>query len=61
TEIANPQRKVVGVVGDGGVWSQLRPHANVAHEKCKLKVLVIKERGKGVIRCIKEKKFCRPK
>ncbi|MGS6371300.1 thiamine pyrophosphate-dependent enzyme, partial [Enterobacter hormaechei] len=49
TALANPQRKVVGLVGDGRVSLNLCELATQAQEKANVTLLVMKDGGYGVM------------
>lgn len=57
TAIANPQRKVVGLVGDGGLSLNLGELATLAQEKANVTLLVMNDGGYGVMRGIQDKYF----
>lgn len=55
--IANPQRKVVGLVGDGGLMLGVGELATMAQEQVNLTLLVMNDGGYGVMRGIQDKYF----
>ncbi|MBS6059704.1 MAG: thiamine pyrophosphate-binding protein [Pantoea sp.] len=55
--IANPQRKVVGLVGDGGLSLNLGELATLAQEKANVTLLIMNDGGYGVMRGIQDKYF----
>ncbi|MDF0604864.1 thiamine pyrophosphate-binding protein [Neisseriaceae bacterium TC5R-5] len=55
--IANPQRKVVALVGDGGLALGLGELATLAQEQLNLTLLVMNDGGYGVMRGIQDKYF----
>ncbi|MDG0421379.1 thiamine pyrophosphate-binding protein [Klebsiella pneumoniae] len=57
TAIANPQRKVVGLVGDGGLSLNLGELATLAQEKANVTLLIMNDGGYGVMRGIQDKYF----
>ncbi|WP_145566627.1 thiamine pyrophosphate-binding protein [Yersinia aleksiciae] len=57
TAIANPQRKVVGLVGDGGLALGLGELATMAQEQANITLLIMNDGGYGVMRGIQEKYF----
>ncbi|TDQ20773.1 acetolactate synthase-1/2/3 large subunit [Raoultella sp. BIGb0149] len=57
TAIANPQRKVVGLVGDGGLSLNLGELATLAQEKANVTLIVMNDGGYGVMRGIQDKYF----
>ncbi|KEY59253.1 thiamine pyrophosphate-binding protein [Serratia sp. DD3] len=57
TAIANPQRKVVGLVGDGGLALGLGELATMAQEKANITLLIMNDGGYGVMRGIQDKYF----
>lgn len=57
TALANPQRKVVGLVGDGGLMLGVGELATMAQEKCDITLLVMNDGGYGVMRGIQDKYF----
>lgn len=57
TAIANPQRKVVGLVGDGGLSLNLGELATLAQEKANVMLLIMNDGGYGVMRGIQDKYF----
>lgn len=57
TAVANPQRKVVGLVGDGGLALGIGELATMAQEKLNLTLLVMNDGGYGVMRGIQDKYF----
>lgn len=57
TAIANPERKVVGLVGDGGLALGLGELATMAQEQANLTLLIMNDGGYGVMRGIQEKYF----
>ncbi|MCS2169682.1 thiamine pyrophosphate-binding protein [Scandinavium sp. TWS1a] len=57
TAIANPQRKIVALVGDGGLSLNLGEMATLAQEKANLTLLIMNDGGYGVMRGIQDKYF----
>jgi len=57
TAIANPQRKVVGLVGDGGLALGLGELATMAQEQVNITLLIMNDGGYGVMRGIQDKYF----
>jgi acetolactate synthase-1/2/3 large subunit len=57
TAIANPQRKIVGLVGDGGLSLNLGELATLAQEKANVTLLIMNDGGYGVMRGIQDKYF----
>ncbi len=57
TAIANPQRKVVGLVGDGGLALGLGELATMAQEQANITLLIMNDGGYGVMRGIQDKYF----
>jgi acetolactate synthase-1/2/3 large subunit len=57
TAIANPQRKVVGLVGDGGLALGLGELATMAQEHANITLLIMNDGGYGVMRGIQDKYF----
>ena len=57
TAIANPQRKVVGLVGDGGLSLNLGELATLAQEKANVTLIIMNDGGYGVMRGIQDKYF----
>jgi acetolactate synthase-1/2/3 large subunit len=57
TAVANPQRKVVGLVGDGGLSLNLGELATLAQEQANVTLLVMNDGGYGVMRGIQDKYF----
>ena len=57
TAIANPQRRVVGLVGDGGLSLNLGELATLAQEKANVTLLIMNDGGYGVMRGIQDKYF----
>ncbi|SMB48313.1 conserved hypothetical protein [Serratia proteamaculans] len=57
TAIANPQRKVVGLVGDGGLALGLGELATLAQEQANITLLIMNDGGYGVMRGIQDKYF----
>ncbi|WNN46623.1 thiamine pyrophosphate-binding protein [Winslowiella toletana] len=57
TALANPSRKVVGLVGDGGLSLSLGELATLAQEKANVTLLVMNDGGYGVMRGIQDKYF----
>ncbi|NDJ56434.1 thiamine pyrophosphate-binding protein [Enterobacteriaceae bacterium 4M9] len=57
TALANPQRKVVGLVGDGGLSLNLGELATMAQEKANITLLIMNDGGYGVMRGIQDKYF----
>ncbi|SUB80965.1 Acetolactate synthase isozyme 1 large subunit [Pragia fontium] len=57
TAVANPKRKVVGLVGDGGLALGIGELATMAQEKLNLTLLVMNDGGYGVMRGIQDKYF----
>ncbi|WP_297201802.1 thiamine pyrophosphate-binding protein [uncultured Pluralibacter sp.] len=57
TAIANPQHKVVGLVGDGGLSLNLGELATLAQEKANVTLLIMNDGGYGVMRGIQDKYF----
>lgn len=57
TAIANPHRKVVGLVGDGGLSLNLGELATLAQEKANVTLLIMNDGGYGVMRGIQDKYF----
>lgn len=57
SSIANPQRKVLGLVGDGGLALGIGELATMAQEKTNLTLLVMNDGGYGVMRGIQDKYF----
>ncbi|AHG19381.1 hypothetical protein Z042_06930 [Chania multitudinisentens RB-25] len=57
TALANPQRKVVGLVGDGGLALGLGELATMAQEQANITLLIMNDGGYGVMRGIQEKYF----
>ncbi|HAT1609652.1 TPA: thiamine pyrophosphate-binding protein [Raoultella planticola] len=57
TAIANPQRKIVGLVGDGGLSLNLGELATLAQEKANVMLLIMNDGGYGVMRGIQDKYF----
>ncbi|MGK0735499.1 thiamine pyrophosphate-binding protein [Yokenella regensburgei] len=57
TAVANPRRKVVGLVGDGGLSLNLGEMATMAQEKANLTLLIMNDGGYGVMRGIQDKYF----
>lgn len=57
TAIANPDCKVVGLVGDGGLSLNLGELATLAQEKANLTLIVMNDGGYGVMRGIQDKYF----
>ncbi|MER1975834.1 thiamine pyrophosphate-binding protein [Pseudocitrobacter faecalis] len=57
TAIANPQHKVVGLVGDGGLSLILGELATLAQEKANVTLLIMNDGGYGVMRGIQDKYF----
>lgn len=57
TALANPQRKVVGLVGDGGLSLNLGEMATLAQEKANVTLLIMNDGGYGVMRGIQDKYF----
>ena len=55
--IANPRRKVVGLVGDGGLSLNLGELATLAQEKANVTLLIMNDGGYGVMRGIQDKYF----
>ncbi len=55
--IANPQRKVVGLVGDGGLALGLGELATMAQEQVNITLLIMNDGGYGVMRGIQDKYF----
>lgn len=55
--LANPQRKVVGLVGDGGLSLNLGELATMAQEKANITLLIMNDGGYGVMRGIQDKYF----
>ncbi|QHM74293.1 Acetolactate synthase isozyme 1 large subunit [Mixta theicola] len=55
--LANPQRKVVGLVGDGGLSLNLGELATLAQERANVTLLVMNDGGYGVMRGIQDKYF----
>ncbi|WP_127957050.1 thiamine pyrophosphate-binding protein [Serratia microhaemolytica] len=55
--IANPQRKVVGLVGDGGLALGLGELATMVQEQTNITLLIMNDGGYGVMRGIQEKYF----
>ncbi|CNC13308.1 thiamine pyrophosphate-binding protein [Yersinia similis] len=55
--IANPLRKVVGLVGDGGLALGLGELATMAQEQVNLTLVVMNDGGYGVMRGIQDKYF----
>ncbi|BDH44662.1 hypothetical protein TUM12370_07060 [Salmonella enterica subsp. enterica serovar Choleraesuis] len=55
--LANPQRKVVGLVGDGGLSLNLGELATLAQEKANVTLLIMNDGGYGVMRGIQDKYF----
>lgn len=57
TAIANPGRKVVGLVGDGGLMLQIGEMATMAQENTDIVLLVMNDGGYGVMRGIQNSYF----
>ena len=57
TAIANPQRKVVGLVGDGGLALGTGELATMAQEQVNITLLIMNDGGYGVMRGIQDKYF----
>lgn len=57
TALANPQRKVVGLVGDGGLALGLGELATLVQERANVTLLVMNDGGYGVMRGIQDKYF----
>lgn len=57
TAIANPQRKIVGLVGDGGLSLNLGELATLAQEKANVTLIIMNDGGYGVMRGIQDKYF----
>jgi len=57
TAIANPQRKVIGLVGDGGLALGLGELATMAQEQANITLLIMNDGGYGVMRGIQNKYF----
>ena len=57
TALANPQRKIVGLVGDGGLSLNLGELATMAQEKANVTLLIMNDGGYGVMRGIQDKYF----
>ncbi len=57
TALANPQRKIVGLVGDGGLSLNLGELATMAQEKANITLLIMNDGGYGVMRGIQDKYF----
>ena len=57
TAIANPDKKIVGLVGDGGLMLGIGELATMAQEKCDITLLVMNDGGYGVMRGIQDKYF----
>lgn len=57
TAIANPSRKVVGLVGDGGLMLGLGEMATMAQEQSNITLLIMNDGGYGVMRGIQDKYF----
>lgn len=57
TALANPQRKVVALVGDGGLSLNLGELATMAQEKANITLLIMNDGGYGVMRGIQDKYF----
>ena len=57
TAIANSQRKVVGLVGDGGLSLNLGELATLAQERANVTLLIMNDGGYGVMRGIQDKYF----
>ncbi|MTD37222.1 thiamine pyrophosphate-binding protein [Erwinia sp. CPCC 100877] len=57
TALANPHRKVVGLVGDGGLSLNLGEMATLAQEKANVTLLIMNDGGYGVMRGIQDKYF----
>ncbi|WP_435930651.1 thiamine pyrophosphate-binding protein [Dryocola sp. BD613] len=57
TALANPQRKVIGLVGDGGLSLNLGELATLAQERANVTLLVMNDGGYGVMRGIQDKYF----
>ncbi|GLR08269.1 hypothetical protein GCM10007905_09880 [Mixta theicola] len=55
--VANPQRKVVGLVGDGGLSLSLGELATLAQEQANVTLLIMNDGGYGVMRGIQDKYF----
>lgn len=55
--LANPQRKIVGLVGDGGLMLGVGELATLAQESCNVTLLVMNDGGYGVMRGIQDKYF----
>ncbi len=57
TAVANPARKVVGLVGDGGLALGIGELATMAQEQTNLTLLIMNDGGYGVMRGIQDKYF----
>lgn len=57
TALANPQRKVVALVGDGGLALGVGELATLVQERANVLVLVMNDGGYGVMRGIQDKYF----
>jgi len=57
TALANPHKKVVGLVGDGGLALGLGELATLAQENANITLLVMNDGGYGVMRGIQDKYF----
>lgn len=57
TAIANPDCKVVGLVGDGGLSLNLGELATLAQERANVTLIVMNDGGYGVMRGIQDKYF----
>jgi acetolactate synthase-1/2/3 large subunit len=55
--LANPQRKVAALVGDGGLSLNLGELATMAQEKANITLLIMNDGGYGVMRGIQDKYF----
>jgi acetolactate synthase-1/2/3 large subunit len=55
--LANPQRKVVGLVGDGGLALGVGELATLVQERANVTLLVMNDGGYGVMRGIQDKYF----
>ncbi|WP_058913825.1 thiamine pyrophosphate-binding protein [Entomohabitans teleogrylli] len=55
--VANPGKKIVGLVGDGGLMLGIGELATMAQERCDITLLVMNDGGYGVMRGIQDKYF----
>lgn len=57
TALANPRKKVIGLVGDGGLALGLGELATMAQEQANITLLIMNDGGYGVMRGIQDKYF----